>query len=242
MTIDSGADRPARPPVLVVVAARDEATRVAATLAALSCAFPHAPVWLADDGSNDNTQQIARTGGARVVGGQRVLGKGGAMTAAALAAMAYSRDTHGAGASESIILLCDGDLAHSARELGALVDKVARGEADVAVAAFARRLGGGVGLARGFARWAIRRRCGFHATAPISGQRALSARALTDVLPFAPGYGMEIGITIDAVRHGHRVAEVELHLTHRTSGRDLGGFLHRARQLVDFVLVYRSRA
>jgi len=140
-----------------------------------------------------------------------------------------------------MFLLCDGDLADSARELGALVHTVARGDADVAVAAFARRVGGGVGLALGFARWAIRRRCGIDTKAPISGQRALSARALSDVLPFARGYGMEIGMSIDAVRAGHRLHEVELDLTHRASGRTLAGFAHRARQLVDFVLVFLAR-
>jgi hypothetical protein len=52
---------------------------------------------------------------------------------------------------------------------------------------------------------------------------------------------MEIGITIDAVRAGNRVAEIELDLEHRASGRTLAGFAHRARQLVDFVRVYFSR-
>ena len=108
------------------------------------------------------------------------------------------------------------------------------------MAAFAKRVGGGVGLALAFARWAVRRRCGLAATAPISGQRALRASVLEDVLPFAPGFGMEIGMTIDAVRAGHRVAEIELDLTHRASGRTPGGFSHRGRQLVDFVRVYRA--
>jgi hypothetical protein len=52
---------------------------------------------------------------------------------------------------------------------------------------------------------------------------------------------MEIGITIDAARAGHRVAEIELDLSHRATGRTLSGFLHRGRQLVDFVRVYFAR-
>ena len=67
---------------------------------------------------------------------------------------------------------------------------------------------------------------------PISGQRALSRRALEDVLPFADGFGMEIGMTIDAVRAGHRLVEIELDLDHRASGRTLAGFVHRGRQLL----------
>jgi hypothetical protein len=61
------------------------------------------------------------------------------------------------------------------------------------------------------------------------------------VLPFAHGFGMEMGMTIDAVRAGHSVVEVELDLDHRATGRTLGGFLHRGRQLVDFVRVYLRR-
>ena len=110
------------------------------------------------------------------------------------------------------------------------------------MAAFARRVGGGFGLALGFARWAIRRLCGFEASAPISGQRALRAEALRACLPLAKGFGMEIGITVDAVRAGYRVCELEVDLEHRATGRDLRGFLHRAVQLRDFARVFASRA
>ena len=230
----------------VVVAAYDEAERIGATLGALELAFPGARVWVADDGSRDGTAEIARRAGAHVVRSARVIGKGGAVSAAAgqaAAALAAAGSTApGRSAADSpIFVFCDGDLGDSARELGALADAVAGGAADVAVAAFARRVGGGAGIALGFARWAIRRRCGLQALAPISGQRALSVGALRDVLPFADGYGMEIGMTIDAVRAGHRVVEVELDLTHRATGRTLSGFLHRGRQLVDFTRVYVSR-
>ena len=75
----------------------------------------------------------------------------------------------------------------------------------------------------------------------ISGQRAMGAEALRATLPFARGYGMEIGITVDAVRAGYRVGEHELDLSHRATGRTIGGFVHRGRQLLDFGRVYLSR-
>jgi glycosyltransferase involved in cell wall biosynthesis len=232
-TIDRGADR-SPGGVVAVVAARDEADRIAATLAGLALALPGAHVWVADDGSRDATAEIARRCGARVLRTERARGKGGAVTAAVRAALEQER-------AASVFVLCDGDLAESARELGALAAAVADGRAELAVGAFATRVGGGVGLARGFARWAIRRRCGLRARAPISGQRALSVAALRDVLPFAPGYGMEVGMTIDAVRAGRRVLEIELELSHRASGRTPAGFAHRARQLADFARAYRAR-
>jgi glycosyltransferase involved in cell wall biosynthesis len=225
----------------VLVAAHNEADRIAATLAALARAFPSAPVWVADDGSTDATAQIARDARARVVRSATVIGKGAAVTRAAREAWRDAQATTGGSDIESIFVLCDGDLGDSALELAGLADAVAHGDTDLAVGAFATRVGGGFGLALAFARWAVRRRCGLQAVAPISGQRALRARVLHDVLPFAPGFGMEIGMTVDAVRAGWRVNEIELHLTHRAGGRTPAGFLHRGRQLVDFLRVYISR-
>jgi hypothetical protein len=140
-----------------------------------------------------------------------------------------------------LVLLCDGDLGDSAAHLAPLVEAVRRGECDLAVASFSRRVGGGFGLALGFAHWAIRRLCGAETEAPISGQRAMRAEVLAATLPFARGYGMEIGMTVDAVRAGHRLGEYELDLEHRATRRDLSGFLHRARQLRDFLRVFLSR-
>jgi glycosyltransferase involved in cell wall biosynthesis len=235
MASDSPPPTGAVPDVFVIVAAYNEADRIAATLAALAAAFPGASVWVADDGSTDATAALAKAAGATVVRSERVIGKGGAVTRAARAALAP------AAATGSVALLCDGDLGESAARLGALVEAVRSGQTDLAVGSFSRRVGGGFGLAVGFARWSIRRRCGLELRAPISGQRALRAELLAQVLPFAHGFGMEIGMTIDAARTGGRVAELDLDLSHRATGRTLGGFLHRGRQLVDFVRVYVSR-
>lgn len=217
----------------VIVAARNEADRVGGTVAALLAVFPDAAVWVADDASTDSTAEVAMAAGARVVSRGRPHGKGANVTAAAEAALSEE-------AVPDLILLCDGDLGGSAARLAPLVAAVEAGECDLAVAAFGRRVGGGFGLALGFARWAIRRLCGFEAEAPISGQRAMRAAALRATLPFARGYGMEIGMTVDAVRAGYRVGEYELDLSHRATGRTLGGFVHRGRQLRDFARVYLS--
>jgi glycosyltransferase involved in cell wall biosynthesis len=218
----------------VIVAARNEADRVGETIAALRGAFPEAAIWVADDASTDGTAEVAMAAGARVVSRGRPHGKGANVTAAAEAALSEA-DT------PSLVLLCDGDLGDSAAQLAPLVAAVEASECDLAVAAFGRRVGGGFGLALGFARWAIRRLCDFEAEAPISGQRAMSTEVLRATLPFARGYGMEIGMTVDAVRGGYRVGEYQLDLSHRATGRTLDGFVHRGRQLLDFARVYGSR-
>ena len=48
-------------------------------------------------------------------------------------------------------------------------------------------------------------------------------------------------MTIDAVRAGYRVVEIELQLSHRASGRTPAGFVHRARQLADFARAFLAR-
>jgi glycosyltransferase involved in cell wall biosynthesis len=220
--------------LLVIIAARNEADRIGAGIDALAAVFPEAEIWVGDDASADGTAEVALAHGARVVSRRTPHGKGGNVTAAAEAALSDGDDRR-------LVLVCDGDLGESASRLGALVAAVEAGGCDLAVAAFRRRVGGGFGIALRFARWAIRSRCGYAAGSPISGQRAMREEVLRAVLPFAAGYGMEIGMTIDAVRAGYRVAEVELDLEHRATGRTLAGFLHRGRQLRDFVQVWWSR-
>lgn len=218
----------------VIVAARNEADRVGETVAALRAEFPAAAIWVADDASRDGTAEVAMAAGAQVVSRGRPHGKGANVTAAAEAALS-------AEPAPRLALLCDGDLGASAARLTPLVEAVAHGECDLAVAAFSRRLGGGFGVALGFARWSIRRLCGAETEAPISGQRALRVEALRATLPFAPGFGMEIGMTVDAVRAGYRLREYELDLEHRPTGRTLAGFLHRGAQLRDFARAHASR-
>ena len=218
----------------VIVAARNEADRIGATVRALRAAFPAARIWVADDASEDGTAEAAMAAGAEVVSRGRPHGKGGNMTAAAEAALSVEPPP-------GLVLLCDGDLGDSAARLAPLVEAVRAGERDLAVAAFSRRVGGGFGIAVGFAHWAIRRLCGAETNAPISGQRAMRTPVLRTALPFAKGYGMEIGMTVDAVRGGYRLGEYELDLEHRATGRTMAGFMHRGRQLRDFVRVYLAR-
>jgi glycosyltransferase involved in cell wall biosynthesis len=230
----ASADTSRQPPRIAVVAARDEVDRIAATIGALREASPGIAVVVADDASTDGTAEAALAAGAQVVRRGRSHGKGGNVTAACDAALSDAP-------LDAVFLLCDGDLGESAGRLLPLLEAVESNECDLAIAAFARRVGGGIGAAKGFARWAIRVASGFEAREPISGQRAMRALTLRSLLPFAPGYGMETAMTIDAVRNGSRVREIELDLSHRATGRTLGGFVHRGRQLRDIARAYASR-
>ena len=222
--------------LIVIVAAHNEADHLGATLGALAATFPEAHVIVADDASSDGTSDVALARGAEVVSRRKPHGKGGNVTAALATVIERAAD-----ADAPDFLLCDGDLGASAAQLAALVEAIEAEEADLAIASFRQRVGGGFGVAVSYAQRAIERLCGYQATAPISGQRAFSPAAMRAAYPFAAGYGMEIGITVDVVRAGLEVREIELDLEHRATGRTLGGFLHRARQLRDFRRVVRSK-
>jgi glycosyltransferase involved in cell wall biosynthesis len=221
---------------VIIVSAFEEAARLPATLGALALAFPGASVVVADDGSADATAHVALQAGVELVRSPVTIGKGGVATLAAHRVLARAHE-----ADPPTFLLCDGDLGETAAQLPRLVAAVRDGECDVAVAAFARRVGGGLGLALRFSRWATRRLGGAELGAPISGQRAMRGDTLPLLVPFAPRFGMETAMNIDAARAGLRIAEIELELAHRATGKSLRGFLHRGRQLVDFGLVYLDR-
>jgi Glycosyl transferase family 2 len=200
----------------ILVAARDEEDRIGATVRSLRRSFPEAEVLVADDGSRDATAELAEGAGARVLR-LPARGKGQALSLA-------ERE-----AAPGRLLLCDADVSGDLSPLLSV-------DADLAVAAFAQRRGGGFGIAKRLTRSLIRWRCGLEAREPLSGQRALSVRARAHCFPCAAGFGCEVRLTIDAVRSGLGVQELELPLAHRPTGRNPAGFAHRGRQLLDALL------
>ena len=200
----------------ILIAARDEAERIGATVAQLKQRFPEAELIVADDGSRDATAAVAEAAGALVLRLPH-RGKGQALTLGERVAV------------EGDLLLCDADLRG---DLSPLLD----GEADLTIASFARKRGGGFGIAKEAARRLIRVASSYEAEEPLSGQRRLSQRAREAVFPLAAGFGCESAMTADAAAAGVRISHTGLDLEHRATGRDLAGFLHRGRQLLDALL------
>jgi hypothetical protein len=200
----------------VLIAARNEEERIGETVRALREEFGDAEILVVDGASTDGTAAAAEAAGAVVLRFQE-RGKGEALTAGERVA------------APGPLLLCDADLRGSLAPL-------ANGNADLRVAAFTRRIGGGFGLAKRIGRDLIRLRTGFTAREPLSGQRRLSEEARAACFPLAPGFGCEVRMTIDALRAGLTVEEVDLDLDHRATRRDPSGFLHRGRQLFDALL------
>jgi glycosyltransferase involved in cell wall biosynthesis len=225
----SADDRQPNGAVLALVAAKDEADRVGATVRALRELPGVAEVLVVSDGSTDATAARALEAGAHCLDLPRNLGKGGALNAGLAALM--GRVAERLSPEPAALLLADADLADTAARLDRLLTPVLTGEADLAIADLPAQQGaGGFGVAMGLARRGMARATGRTMSEPLSGQRAVRWEALPALLPFAPGFGVEVAMTIDALRAGLRVVEVEVDLHHNATGKDLSGILHRARQ------------
>jgi glycosyltransferase involved in cell wall biosynthesis len=208
--------------ISIILPAWNEAERIGETLRAIrEGELRHAEVIVVDDGSDDRTAEAAAEWADRVIRHERNIGKGAAL------------ETGWRSAEGEVLLFLDADLGPSARHAARLLAPIERGEADMVVAVLpAPRKKGGFGLARGMASRGIYWLSGYRPTAPLSGQRAVKKCVLERIGGLAPGFGIEVSLTIDAVRHGFRIAEVEVPFRHRETGRDWQGFCHRGRQLV----------
>ena len=188
-------------------------------------------VIVVDDASADRTARLADETGATVVVNGRNLGKGESLNRV-LPNLEFD-----------VLLLIDGDLGVHAAQAGLLLEPVLSGNADLAIAAFgAPETKGGFGLAQGLGSLGIRHLTGRKMKSPLSGQRAMTREAYRRVAPFAPGFGMEVAMTIDAMRAGLRVVEVQTTMSHRETGRDFAGFIHRGKQFRDILLAIAGRA
>ncbi|MEJ5298512.1 MAG: glycosyltransferase family 2 protein [Armatimonadota bacterium] len=209
----------------LLIPAFNEEDRIAATVRAACRLQGVSEVIVIDDGSTDGTAAAAAEAGAsRVLRLPRNRGKGAALDAGLCEAR------------EPVILMLDGDLGESASLAQPLLDPVLADEADMTVAVFpelvSRQGGGGLGLALRLARWGIRVLTGAQLAAPLSGQRALDRRIVETMGGFGRGFGVETALSGWAAAGGWRVIEVPLAMSHRRTGRDLRGFLHRGRQLL----------
>jgi Glycosyl transferase family 2 len=227
----------------VVIPAKNEADRIGATVRA-AASLPGADiVVVVDDGSTDGTAAAAAQAGARVVRHSRNRGKAAALETGAEAvrlleqvaepdgAAANGAAANGA-AAPHLLLFLDADLGATAAEAAPLAEPVRQGTADMTIAVFSDRVRrGGFGFVTAASGAGIERATGWRPAQPLNGQRCLTRAAFQTALPLAAGWGIETGLTIDLIRRGMRITEVEVPLAHRATGKDWRSQVHRVQQL-----------
>jgi glycosyltransferase involved in cell wall biosynthesis len=219
----------------VIIPARNEADRIAATVTAAAKLDGADIILVVDDGSTDRTAATAEAAGAQVIRHPRNRGKAAAMETGAQAVRLIESAAAG---SNSVgprhLLFLDADLADSAVNAGALAGPIRAGTADVTIAVFTSRVRkGGFGVVTSMAGAGIERAIGWRPAQPLNGQRCLTRAAFEAARPLATGWGVETGMTIDLVRKGLRITEVDVPLSHRATGNDWRSQLHRLHQLAD---------
>ena len=226
--------------VAVIIPAKDERRRIAATATAARMLPEVDLVIVVDDGSSDETARTAYDAGAVVTRHQRNRGKAAAMETGAALVARLERE---AGEEPRALLFLDADLEGTAVAAGALIPPVLAGDADMTIAVLPpqQRPGGGHGFVVRLATGGVQRATGWTPTQPLSGQRCLTREAFTAALPLARGFGVETALSIDLLRQGFRVREVEVDLHHRVTGRDLRAQIHRGRQYRDVALALGAR-
>jgi glucosyl-3-phosphoglycerate synthase len=235
----------ARPRVACIIPAQDEQDQIVATVTAAS-ALPYVDVvFVCDDGSADLTGKYAHGAGAIVVSHKRNRGRAAALESAVNAlGVLEQRDRL---PEARVLLLLDADLGESAANCAPLIEPVVDGAADLTIAVPPPQHSGegaepgGWGLVTGPAARGIAELTGWTPRAPLSGQRCLTRRAFELASPLAAGWGVEVGMTIDLLRAGLRVKEIEVDLRHRATGTDLAAQLRRARQLRDVTRALTAR-
>jgi hypothetical protein len=210
--------------IVAVVAAYERADRIGETVGALLGLDGVDRVVVVDDGSSDATAERAAAAGAFVERLPANAGKGAAVTAGVERAP-----------DADVYLLVDADVGATAAAARALLSLVLAGDADMTVGVLPSAGGkGGFGLVKRLAAGGIARATGFRPRAPLSGQRAVRGELLRTMV-LADRFGLETALTIDALRAGARVVEVDVPMDHRHTGRRFAGFRHRAGQGVDIL-------
>jgi hypothetical protein len=223
------------PSAAVLIVAHNQARRIAATVRA-SRSIPGVDlVLVVDDGSLDNTQDLARKAGAVVVRQSHRRGRSASIEMGA--AVIAMRDVDGA--IPRAVLLLEAGLGANATGAAPIVAAVVEQVADMAIA-LVDGTSKSMGASAGAARKAIASLSGWSPIQPLSKVRCLTREALEAAFPLSRGAGLEVAVTLDVIEAGLTVTEVPCELKHRPSRR-AGKPLARANQYRDVMMAISAR-
>jgi glycosyltransferase involved in cell wall biosynthesis len=221
--------------ISIIIPAYNEADKIKDTLENIIDINEINEIIVVDDGSSDNTVEIAsniKNDKVKVFKLDKNRGKGYALNYGLKISMKNA----------DIIGFLDGDLGSSSSEIKKLITPILNDEADVIIAKFPpAKKKGGLGFVKGLAKESVLDMTGVELDATLSGQRIFKKEVLErfDEIPF--GYGVEVGMTIDILKHGYKIKEVLVNMTHSETGRNLKGFVHRGKQYYHIKKVLKQK-
>ncbi len=179
----------------IIIPAKNEAASIGNVVATARSEFPQAEIIVVDDGSTDDTGELAKAAGAIVVRHPESLGNGAAVKNGARAA------------GGEILAFMDGDGQHDARELGKLLAKLDEG---YQMAIGARDSGSHASVGRLFANGVYNeiasRMSGRRILDLTSGFRVVRASLFKQFLYLLPnGFSYPTTITMAFLRSGYPV-------------------------------------
>lgn len=216
-------------PVSVIIPAFNEEARIVPTLKAIKRAGFSQELIVIDDGSIDQTYELALKWADKVIRFPKNKGKSAAVWQGAREA------------SQPILVFLDADLGESAALAVSLLPPVIGGEVDMTIATLPATKNGGFGLVKRLAQTGIYRKTGQTLTAPLSGQRAIKRDIFLNCYRGDQRFGIEVGLTLDCLQRGYAIQEVEIPFTHRELGKSVGGFVHRFKQGIAVYQALRVR-
>ena len=191
--------------ISVVLPAKNEAEGLRRTLPALRQLLPQAEIIVVDDGSTDETAQVAVEFGAKALSSPYSMGNGAAIKRGARAA------------SGQVIVFMDADGQHDSACIPRLLDKLAEGY-DMVVGArdWAGQAGVHRGAANAFYNWLASRMTGFQVKDLTSGFRVVRAAKFREFLHLLPnGFSYPTTSTMAFFRSAYAVAYVPIPVAKR---------------------------
>jgi len=215
--------------VIVVIPAYNESDVIEYTIEGLKKIDVIDKIIVVDDGSTDNTAEIAEKTGAVVISLKDNRGKGYAMKRALELIDC------------DIIGFVDGDVGLSSSEISKLIEPVINEEVDFTIAQFPKantntNVKGGFGLVKKLAKNGVYYYTGKEMETSLSGQRVYKRKVIDSMKYIPTNYGIEIAMTIQAINNGFTFKEIPVHMKHRYTDRSLRGFKHRGKQFIQILI------
>ncbi len=226
--------------VSAIIPAYNEEQILSETVIALSEISKISEIIIIDDGSTDSTSEVIYYLIDKTDMNIKTLqfsvnrGKGAAL----LSGVEISNN--------NIIALVDADLGKSATEVKKLFTPVLNNQADMTIAKFnfkQQKIKGGFGFVKNLAKMTLKIITKENIESVLSGQRVMSKNLAQQLLSLEKNskFGVEWGITVEALQKGVRIEEVEVNMDHRWTGRNLPGIFHRTKQFTQILITFLRR-